>query len=162
MRDRKQIEILFRQHYPSMYRLAMILLKDEAMAKDTVSEVFTGILDGSILLRRESTESFLLVCVRNKCLNLLSHQKVVDRVHRLLSTETEPSIAPVEKELDKLEQILAFMQNEMTEQTCRVMQLHYQQKMTYREIAQRLSISETAVYKHLSQGIRKLKARFNP
>ncbi|MCR4853733.1 MAG: sigma-70 family RNA polymerase sigma factor [Prevotella sp.] len=162
MRDKEQVEKLFRQHYPGMYRLAVMLLKDEAMAKDAVSEVFTGILDGTILPRREGTEGFLLVCVRNRCLNLLSHQKVVDRVHRLLSIETEPSAIPVEKEMDKLDQILAFMQSEMTEQTCRVMTLHYEQKMTYREIAQRLSISETAVYKHLSQGIRKLKERFNP
>ncbi len=48
MRDKEQIEKLFRQHYPSMFRLAMMLLKDEAMAKDAVSEVFTGILDSTV------------------------------------------------------------------------------------------------------------------
>ena len=32
----------------------------------------------------------------------------------------------------------------------------------HREIAEQLGISEAAVYKHLAQGIRRLKARFNP
>ncbi|WP_262897872.1 sigma factor-like helix-turn-helix DNA-binding protein [Segatella copri] len=34
--------------------------------------------------------------------------------------------------------------------------------MKYREIATELGISEVAVYKHLAQGIRKLKQKFNP
>ena len=36
------------------------------------------------------------------------------------------------------------------------------QKMKDREIATELGISEVAVYKHLAQGIRKLKQKFNP
>ncbi len=169
MQQKENIERLFREHYPRMYQLAMVLLKDEAASKDVVSEVFADVLDGDIALRPESTGSYLLVCVRNKCLNLLSRQKMKDRVHHLLQADASPSIAPMEtiiasmdKEQDKMEAILAYMDEQLTPQTRKVLHLRFRGKMSYREIASELGISEVAVYKHLAQGIKKLKEQFNP
>ncbi len=167
--DKETIEQLFRQHYLRMYQLARVLLKDDAASKDVVSEVFADVLDGNVALRPDSTGSYLLVCVRNKCLNLLSRQKMQDRVHHLLQAEVSPSIAPMEsvttvmeKEEKKIEAIQAYMDEQLTPQTSRVLKLRFRQKMTYREIATELGISEVAVYKHLAQGIKKLKQQFNP
>ena len=120
--NKETIEQLFRQHYLRMYQLARVLLKDDAASKDVVSEVFADVLNGKTQLGLDNETiasnsplpstnagSYLLVCVRHKCLNLLSRQKMKDR-----------------------------------------------------EIATELGISEVAVYKHLAQGIRKLKQKFNP
>ena len=62
---------------------------------------------------------------------------------------------------DKLEKISHFISSKLTPQTARIIRMHYQQKLKYREIATMLGISETAVYKHLAQGIRKLRMEFN-
>ena len=151
-------------------------------SKDVVSEVFADVLDGKtqLGLDNETTASdsplpstnagsYLLVCVRHKCLNLLSRQKMKDRVHHLLKADTSPSIAPLEatiaeidRETEKYEAILAYMDAELTPQTRKVLDLRFRQKLKYREIATELGISEVAVYKHLAQGIRKLKQKFNP
>ena len=167
--NKETIEQLFRQHYLRMYQLARVLLKDDAASKDVVSEVFADVLDGNIALRPDSTGNYLLVCVRNKCLNLLSRQKMKDRVHHLLQADASPSIAPMEsvasameKEEEKMKAIQAYMDDELTPQTSRVLKLRFHQKMTYKEIATELGISEVAVYKHLAQGIKKLKQQFNP
>ena len=179
--NKETIERLFRQHYLRMYQLARVLLKDDAASKDVVSEVFADVLDGKTRLSmdaemsdeneslRDSTGSYLLVCVRNKCLNLLSRQKMKDRVHHLLRADASPSLAPVEsvasameKEERKREAIQTYMDEELTPQTSRVLKLRFHQKMTYKEIATELGISEVAVYKHLAQGIKKLKQQFNP
>ena len=66
------------------------------------------------------------------------------------------------EEEDKQEAILSYMENELTPQTRKVLQLRFRQKLKYREIATELDISEVAVYKHLAQGIKKLKQQFNP
>ena len=185
--NKETIEQLFRQHYLRMYQLARVLLKDDAASKDVVSEVFADVLDGKAQLGLDNETandktianepslpsanagSYLLVCVRHKCLNLLSRQKMKDRVHHLLKADTSPSIAPLEatiaeidKETEKYEAILAYMDAELTPQTRKVLDLRIQQKLKYREIATELGISEVAVYKHLAQGIRKLKQKFNP
>lgn len=185
--NKETIEQLFRQHYLRMYQLARVLLKDDAASKDVVSEVFADVLDGKAQLGLDNETandktianepslpssnagSYLLVCVRHKCLNLLSRQKMKDRVHHLLKADTSPSIAPLEatiaeidRETEKYEAIQAYMDAELTPQTRKVLDLRFQQKLKYREIATELGISEVAVYKHLAQGIRKLKQKFNP
>lgn len=185
--NKETIEQLFRQHYLRMYQLARVLLKDDAASKDVVSEVFADVLDGKTQLGLDNETandktiasepplpstnagSYLLVCVRHKCLNLLSRQKTKDRVHHLLKADTSPSIVPLEatiaeidRETEKYEAILAYMDTELTPQTRKVLNLRFRQKLKYREIATELGISEVAVYKHLAQGIRKLKQKFNP
>ena len=85
--NKETIEQLFRQHYLRMYQLARVLLKDDAASKDVVSEVFADVLDGKTQLELDNETiasdsplpstnagSYLLVCVRHKCLNLLSRQ----------------------------------------------------------------------------------------
>ena len=168
-KNRETIERLFRQHYQRMYRLAMVLLKDDAASKDVVSEVFAAVLDGNVALRPDSTESYLLVCVRNKCINLLNRQKLKDRVNRLLQVDASPSVIPqeavlagVEEEEKRHETIRTYMDAALTPQTRKVIDLRFRQKLKYREIAAELGISEVAVYKHLAQGIKKLKQQFNP
>lgn len=169
--NKETIEQLFRQHYLRMYQLARVLLKDDAASKDVVSEVFADVLDGKTQLGLDNETiasepplpsanagSYLLVCVRHKCLNLLSRQKMKDRVHHLLKADTSPSIAPlkatiaeIDRETEKYEAILAYMDTELTPQTRKVLDLRFRQKLKYREIATELGISEVAVYKHLAQ-----------
>lgn len=180
--NKETIEQLFRQHYLRMYQLARVLLKYDAASKDVVSEVFADVLDGKTQLGLDNetitsdsplpstkTGSYLLVCVRHKCLNLLSRQQMKDRVHHLLKADTSPSIVPqeamiaeIDRETEKYEAILTYMNAELTPQTRKVLDLRFRQKLKYREIATELGISEVAVYKHLAQGIRKIKQKFNP
>ena len=40
MTDEKKLEKLFKQHYRQMYRLATILLHDDAESKDVVHDIF--------------------------------------------------------------------------------------------------------------------------
>ena len=167
--NKETIERLFRQHYQRMYRLAKVLLKDDAASKDVVSDVFADVLDGNVALRPDSTESYLLVCVRNKSINLLNRQRLKDRVHHLLQVDASLSISPkdatmrdISEEEERQEAIRAYMDTELTPQTRKVLDLRFRQKLKYREIAAELGISEVAVYKHLAQGIKKLKQQFNP
>lgn len=112
--------------------MARVLLKDDAASKDVVSEVFADVLDGKTQLGLDNETitsdsplpsanagSYLLVCVRHKCLNLLSRQKMKDRVHHLLKADTSPSIVPqesmiaeIDRETEKYEAILAYMNAE--------------------------------------------------
>lgn len=119
--NKETIEQLFRQHYLRMYQLARVLLKDDAASKDVVSEVFADVLNGKTQLELDNETandktiastpplpsanagSYLLVCVRHKCLNLLSRQKMKDRVHHLLKADTSPSIAPLEATIAEID-----------------------------------------------------------
>ena len=84
------------------------------------------------------------------------------KVYMSVMNPPEAAIAEIDREAEKYEAIQAYMDAELTPQTRKVLDLRFRQKLKYREIATELGISEVAVYKHLAQGIRKLKQKFNP
>ena len=156
------IRRLYEQHRAEMLRLACRLLADEEEGRDAVSDVFAQLAEREAEMRCDA--AYLFSAVRNRCMNVLRHKSVQERVHRLLPLDdamAEDSRTAEERER-KLESILRFVDTELTPQTRQVVHLRFRERMTYAQIARHLGISEAAVYKHLAQAIRKLKQRFNP
>ena len=158
MTDKKRhIERLFRQHYRAMYRLASVLLHDDDESKDIVHDVFARLLLGEFPLHEATAGAFLLSCVRNQCLNVMRDRKIHDRAQQLLMLESEISSQPaedIEAEAIALYQAVA----DLFPPECReVILLHYRDRLTFREIAERLGVSETTVYRHLSSALSQLR-----
>ena len=88
MTDQSKLETLFRQHYRQMYRLATILLHDDAESKDVVHDIFARLLDDPRDLQEETAEHYLLTSVRNRCLNVIRSRKIHERVEHLYLPRT--------------------------------------------------------------------------
>ena len=147
-----------------------MILGDEETARDVVSDIFADLLSGKLRLPPKGTEGYFVVLTRNRCLNYLRkmtlHEKVkaglkVDHTVDIVHDENR-LIGEIDHEMSKADQMLRFVDEELTLQTRRVVNMHYRQKLTYHEISEELGISEAAVYKHLAQGIKRIKEHFNP
>ena len=113
MTDRKDIEKLFRQYYRRMYRLATILLHDDAESKDVVHDVFAQLLSDTRSLREDTAESFLLTCVRNRCLNVMRNRQIQERIGRLYLLDLETSILSepqLREEMESLNEGISHLQ----------------------------------------------------
>ena len=96
--ERKQfIQKLFRQHYRQMYRLATILLHDDAESKDVVHDIFARLLNDPKDLREETAEHYLLTSVRNRCLNVIRSRQIQERVEHLYLLDLDTTITPTER-----------------------------------------------------------------
>lgn len=144
----KDIERSFKTHYCAMYNLAVMLLHDDVVAKDVVHDVFAHLLDhkDNVTL----SESYLMTCVRNRCLNEIRAKDVQDRVKngylmdfRLYGYESSHEL---EQKIIQLQTVLSQVK---PPECLEVLRLHFYEKLTFREIAERQHISETAVYKRL-------------
>lgn len=166
----ERIEQLFRQHYSKMFLVARMLLGDEEMARDVVSDIFADMLNGTLQLPPECSEGYFVVLARNRSLNHLRKMATQEKVKAGLTLDVtidishseDKIVGEIDQEMSKLDQMLNFIDSELTPQTRRVVNMHYRQKLTYREISEQLGISEAAVYKHLAQGIKRIKEHFNP
>ena len=159
--EKSEIEHLYVSCYERLYALALLMLKDEDEARDAVSSIFARIADCSLTLPAERRESYLLVAVRNQCLDRIRQLTSRKRVERRLSL-SEPSQTPVETELEQAAEMIAYAERTLPKQTWRVFELRFDKGLLYREIAEQLGISEVAVYKHLALALRKLKEKYNP
>lgn len=155
------IEQLYKDCYQRMLTVARRILKDDDEACDTVSDVFAKLADGSLKLPKERPENYLMVTVRNLCIDRIHRMTIRERVERRL-TLSQPSMITIETDLVKAEEMIAYAEQILPQQTWLVFQLRFDEGLRYREIAERLSISEVAVYKHLVEALKKLKEKYNP
>ena len=157
MVDKKRhIESLFKEHYQAMYRLAFMMLHDEEEAKDVVHDVFARLLGGDIRFDSGKARAFLLSCVRNGCLNVMRSNDTRERAMRdfPMGDENPGDSEALENEITALLNGI----NSLTPPICReIILLHYKYGLTFKEIATRLRVSETTIYKHLRNALNQLR-----
>ena len=159
MTEQKRLEKLFKQHYRQMYRLATILLHDDAESKDVVHDIFARLLAGHSDLREETAESYLITSVRNRCLNIIRNRQIQERVEHLYILDLETSIIST----DLLEEEMRLLHkgiNQLEPPVCKdVILQHFRDGITFKEIASRLGVSETTVYKYLHRALSQLRTQ---
>ena len=160
MTDQRKLEKLFKQHYRQMYRLATILLHDDAESKDVVHDIFARLLDDHRDLQEDTAESYLLTSVRNRCLNVIRSRQIQERVERLYLLDLDPTIIPTERLEEELKTLHKGI-GQLEPPVCRdIILQHFRDGITFKEIARRLGVSETTVYKHLRRALSQLRTHF--
>ena len=157
MTDKKKLEQLFRQHYRQMYRLATMLLHDDAESKDVVHDIFAKLLDDSCNLKEETAETYLLTSVRNRCFNVIRSRQIQERVQHLYLLDLDTTIMPMERLEEELKTLRKGI-DQLEPPVCRdIILQHFRDGVTFKEIACRLGVSETTVYKHLRRALSQLR-----
>ena len=158
---KKEIEQLYISHHQRLQALARLLLKDDDEAQDAVSDIFARLAEGAVELPAEHPERYLTVTVRNLCFDRIRQMTMRERIERRVSLlESEP--ASWEAEQERIREMNSYAEKAFTKQTWKVFQLRFDEGLLYREIAERLGISEITVYKHLAEALRVLRKKFNP
>ncbi len=133
-----------------------MMLHDKEESRDIVYDVFARLLDGDIRFDSDKAGAFLLSCVRNGCLNVMRTQDTRERAMRDFPIDNEgPSDSEAfESEIKALQDGISHL----TPPICReIVLLHYRYGLTFKDIATRLQVSETTVYKHLRNALNQLR-----
>ncbi len=153
------IELLFKAHYAQMYRLAVVLLHDDDLARDIVHDVFASLLDGPSEF--PISLAYLLKAVRNRCLNHIRncgiHQRIANRYFLdevAYDTESWP-------DEETIARIYSLISNDISPRARSVMKLRFSDGLPFARIATTMGISETAVYRHLGQALKKIRKKLN-
>ena len=177
---KKELEIIFRQNYSEMIHLARVLLGErlrvgasagiDGEAEDVVQDIFLRIADSDILPKHSTSgrllptgrksDSYLLVAVRNACLNRIRQMQLHEQVKNLLPIETENDLQPIDKQLEQLEDISAFVDEQLEEPHRSIFHLRFDEDLTIAEIARRLGLNPNTTYKYLAQSIQKIRNHF--
>ena len=140
-----------------MYRLASILLHDDDESKDVVHDVFARLLVGKSTMKEDSAKAFLLSCVRNQCLNVIRSRNTQQRAIQLLMLDDDLE----DKSTEELEGMITILQHGIAElypPICQeIIRMHFNEGLTFREIAQQKGLSERTIYKHLHSALDQLR-----
>lgn len=156
---KRRFECLFKNNYPHMYRIAFSMLEDADDAKDVVSQVFAQMWNTKPKVSQNSIRGYLLAATRNQSLHILRHRMLKQQMEEELRKTSEESRDEEREEL--LCELQRVIDENLTEQDKRVLQLHYKEEMTYQQTATALGISPSAVNKHITRSLAKIRQTFN-
>lgn len=160
--DKASFEQLFRDNYGKAYYLALRILHDDEASKDVVADAF------ELVWRRlqdsdvDKLSSYLLTAVKNVCLDYIRKQNIRSRyVQASVQAVGKLSFNPEEVDLheEKIQTIMRSL-DELTPRTQQIVTMCYVQRKKYREVAEELGISESAVKKHIMQALSYMRQKF--
>ncbi len=163
-------KLLFKAYYPRLLGYALRFIQNEEEAKDLVQECFAVFWEKREHLNSVSLASLLFTIVRNSCLNYLKHNAIVKkhRIDYLVNVKGEERLYYSDFLLDADKKILFDELQEQINsvidslpQRCReVFILSRFEGLKNREIAEQLSISTTAVEKHIAKAVSSFSKHF--
>ena len=156
--NEQEIELLYKNYHAEMFNFAKIMLYDESESQDVVSDVFTQLADSQILLRKGTERSFLMTCVRNRCVNIINQKKLRNRIEGFYTLNTlEEGMGDEDERAERLQR---FIKQRLGRRDQQILAMRFAEGMKYHEIAEALHISKMAVYKHVSQSIKAIREHF--
>ena len=74
--------------------------------------------------------------------------------------EDEADQQPIDKQLERLDHIAAFVDEQLEEPHRSIFHLRFDEDLTIAEIARRLDLNPNTTYKYLAQSIQKIRNHF--
>ncbi len=155
-RKEEIVEVLFKEHFEPLCRLATKFIYDFEASKDIVHEVFVAFWQKFDALPTDTQyKSYLFTAVRNKSFNHLrdskKHLNIVDAAEEK-APDDEQSM-----EVKELSAEIDFALNLLPEKCREVFELSRFENMKYAQIAEHLNISVKTVEGQMSKALRILR-----
>ena len=159
---RSAYEDIYRRYWALLYSHARRMVQSDEDAKDLVQDVFSVFwLDGPTLELQTTLSAYLYSLVRYKVFNLIDRKKVRNNYLSSLEdfikkNEYSAEYRVREKQMEALiEKEIATLPPKMRE----VFELSRKANLNYREIAEKLNISDNTVKKQMSNALKILRSR---
>jgi RNA polymerase sigma-70 factor (ECF subfamily) len=157
--DESAFDTVFRSHYADLVRMAESVVRERALAEEVAQEVMLELWRRRESLRVEQTfRAYLIRSTRNRALNHVRHQRVVEREAAIAAIDL-PSAPSAEDEMlgTELEQAVRAAIDGLPQRVREVFRLSRDQGLKYSEIASTLEISVKTVEKRMGQALAQLR-----
>ncbi len=159
----KTFEQLFKKHYVSLCLYALKYLKNESLAEEIVQDVFYKIWEKhSFITINISLKSYLYTAVRNRCLQQINHQKIINTYNKYTENSTEKKINGPHEELifKETSEIINDVLESLPKRCSETFKMSRFEGLKYSEIADRLSVSVKTVEADISKALKLFRLCF--
>ena len=161
--DRKAFKVVFEQYFNALSAFGYKFVVDQFVVEDMVQEVFISFWEKrQDFSHMNALKAFLYTSVRNKCLNHIKHQSVVQKHEKALvyDLESEQNFASHVIEEETFNQLFAEIRN--LPRAAQDIMLLALNGLKNQDIADELNISVNTVKTQKKIAYSKLKDKINP
>ncbi len=161
--DEKALKAAIDRYQQQMMIEAFSLLKDVQEAEDMIQEIFIRIWENRERLGNQKYASsigpYLLRATRNKCLDKIAHNKIINKRNAFFSQNLSPSHHSNPSEIKELRSSLQSAIDSLPPKTRSSFKKLYEEDLTQKEIALQEGVSLQTVKNTISNGLRMLREK---
>ncbi len=155
---------IFERYWDLLYLHCIRMIRDEDDAKDIVQELFTNLwLKAGQITFNTSLSAYLYTSVRNRIINQIEHKRVrTDYIGSLRDFMNGGEV--IVNESDRDNELVALIEKEISllpPKMREIFELSHKEHYSYREIAEKLNISDKTVKKQVSNALKIIRLRLN-
>lgn len=162
--DIKSYEELFRTHYGNLCSYANKYVEDLDAAEEIVQEVFVKLWENRNTIEINTNfQSYIFRAVRNSCLNLIKHINIREEYKAYNQQELERNQQNLEEEIhaSELETRIREAIEQLPAERRKVFIMSRYEGLKYREIAEKLNISDKTVENQMGKAIKFMKEKIS-
>lgn len=145
-------------YWTRLYVSAFNLLRDKEQAEDVVQEVFSYLWNNANTLEIKNLSAWLFTSVRYQVFNVIRSGKVRDRFENLhVIEEFDSNIAEMKLDREDIQRRLVAGLEELPPRCKEIFLLSRFEYLSYKEIAERLELSEKTIENQISIALKKLR-----
>lgn len=157
----KRFEALYRRCYQRLFFHALSYVGDNYIAEEIVNTAFAKAWEKFSDIQEESTDKYLLVIVRNGCIDFFrkrKHQSSIEEIPSLSIFHEESNYQEYEEKISAIENAI----KQLSPVTRRVLYQCYYERKTYKQVAEEQSLTERSVKRYIMKALKYIRENLHP
>lgn len=148
---------LYKRYWRDMYLNACKIMRDEEVAQDVVQEVFVSLWNRRMDLNIQHVRSYMQQSTRFAVLKSIRSQKVNDRFYIRLRQITTELVEEQPLLFKEQHMVLNELISKLPQDCQETFRMSRDEQLTYKQIAQKLEVSEKTVEKRMTKSLKFLR-----
>ena len=161
--EMKSFEIIYRLYNSHIYNFIYRMIKNTSVSKDLTQDVFLQIWNTKNNIEYDNNfEGYLFTMTRNTVYQYIRREILLQNyINKLGKDKDEKTDVNIEGELDNkyFEERISELIEELPEARRRIFLLYWKSDLSYKEIAQTLSLSEKTIATQVNRSLQFLRDR---
>ena len=161
--EMKSFEIIYRLYNSHIYNFIYRMIKNTSVSKDLAQDVFLQIWNTKNNIEYDNNfEGYLFTMTRNTVYQYIRREILLQNyINKLGKDKDEKTDVNIEGELDNkyFEERISELIEELPEARRRIFLLYWKSDLSYKEIAQTLSLSEKTIATQVNRSLQFLRDR---
>lgn len=148
---------LYKRYWKDMYHNACKIMRNEDMAQDIVQEVFISLWNRRAELNVQQVSSYMQQSTRFAVLKSIRKQKIDDQFYSRLRQITSELVEEQPLLFKEQQTVLNQLIDELPADCRETFRMSRDEQLTYKQIAQKLEVSEKTVEKRMTKSLKFLR-----